>query len=247
MFFLWRKRKPLLSNPLDNNSDYLTGLDLIVDESACRITPPWVIGATKTWQKEQADGGPKSAKRAPAALPHRCRIVKNDGLRCMLWSSGRLKDDGLCRVHLRSQRKPGEDVERARKKLMQSAPYAVDVMEELMETAVSEPVRLKAASEILDRAGVKGGFEFDVNVEVTDGRTPAQIVLERLNRLRQGAVNTAIILGETVDVNDADVIDAEVEDVDFLPSETASAEVKNTDEDKSVESQQITAEELDEL
>jgi hypothetical protein len=241
------EKKPLLSNPLDNNSDYLTGLDLIVDESACRITPPWVVGATKTWQKEQADGGPKSAKRAPAALPHRCRIIKGDGLRCMLWSSGRLKDDGLCRVHLRSQRKPGEDVERARKKLMQSAPYAVDVMEELMESAVSEPVRLKAAAEILDRAGVRGGVDIGVDVQVNDARSPAEIVLDRLNRLRQGAANTAILLGETVDVNDANVIDAEVEDVQILPQEeTASSEVKNTD-DTTVESEAITAEELDEL
>jgi hypothetical protein len=241
------EKKPLLSNPLDNNSDYLTGLDLVVDEAACRITPPWVVGATKTWQKEQADGGPKSGKRAPAALPHRCRIIKGDGLRCMLWSSGRLKDDGLCRVHLRSQRKPGEDVERARKKLMQSAPYAVDVMEELMETAISEPVRLKAAAEILDRAGVRGGVDIGVDVQVNDARSPAEIVLDRLNRLRQGAANTAILLGETVNVNDADVIDAEVEDVEILPQEeAASTEVKNTD-DTTVESDAITAEELDEL
>jgi hypothetical protein len=130
---------------------------------------------------------------------------------------------------------------------MQSAPYAVDVMEELMENAVSEPVRLKAASEILDRAGVKGGFEFDVNVEVTDARSPAQIVMERLGRLKQGAENTAALLAATTSIDDAEVvIDAEVEDDEqILP--TASAEVKNTDEDKSVESQAITAEELEEL
>lgn len=234
------EKKPLLVDPLQNNSDYLTGLDLLVDEAACRITPPWVVGATKTWQAEQAAGGPKSAKRAPAALPHRCRVVKNDGLRCMLWSSGRLKDDGLCRVHLRTQRKPGEDVERARRKLMQSAPYAVDVMEELMETAISEPVRLKAAAEILDRAGVRGGVDIGVDVEVTDGRSPAQIVLERLTRLRQGAETTAMLLAEATDVTEADVVEAEVEDVQILPQETtASAEVKNTET--------ISAEELDEL
>ena len=242
------EKKPLLSDPLNNNSDYITGLDLLVDETACRITPPWVVGATRAWQAEQAAGGPKSDKRAPAALPHRCRTVKIDGLRCMLWASGRLKDDGLCRVHLRTQRKPGEDVERARRKLMQSAPYAVDVLEEMMENAVSEPVRLKAASEILDRAGVKGGFEFDVNVEVTDGRSPAQIVMERLSRLKQGAENTAAILAATTSLQDAEVIiDAEVQEDEEQILPTASAEVKNTGEDESVESQEITAEELDEL
>ena len=242
------EKKPLLIDPLNNNSDYLTGLDLLVDEAACKITPPWVVGATKTWQAEQT-AGRKSEKRAPAALPHRCRVTKGDGLRCMLWSSGRLKDDGLCRVHLRTQRKPGEDVERARRKLMQSAPYAVDVMEELMETAVSEPVRLKAASEILDRAGVKGGFEFDVNVEVNDARSPAQIVMERLTRLRAGAEITAAILADSTSVQDAEV-DAEPEIIEILPNGTdsASATGKILPEDETtVESQEISAEELDEL
>jgi hypothetical protein len=237
------EKKPLLTDPLNNNSDYLTGLDLVVDEAACRITPPWVVGATKAWQKEQVDGGPKSDKRAPAALPHRCRITKLDGLRCMLWSSGRLKDDGLCRVHLKSQRKPGEDVERARRKLMQSAPYAVDVLEDMMENAISEPVRIKAAAEILDRAGIRGGIEIGVDVEVNESRTPAQIVMERLVRLREGVANTALILGDQADIAEAEVIvDAEVEDEEILPPE-----VKNTEDEETAESQGITAEELDEL
>lgn len=116
----------------------------------------------------------------------------------MMWSSGRLKDDGYCRVHLGSiQRKPGEDVERARAKLTQAAPYAVDVLEELMENAESEPVRLKASTEILDRAGVRGGVEFDARLEVTDGRSPADIVAERLNRLAAGAIEVSAKLAET--------------------------------------------------
>jgi hypothetical protein len=156
------EKRPLLQDPTKNNSDYLTGLDLIVDDAACKITPPWVIGATRTFLKEQEDGGPKSQRRAPAALPHRCRFVRSDSMRCLLWSSGRLKDDGLCRFHLKHNRTPGADIERARQKIIQSAPYAVDVMEELMESAQSEPVRLKAATEILDRAGVRGGIELDV-------------------------------------------------------------------------------------
>lgn len=219
------EKKPLLSDPRDNNSDYLTGLDLIIDEAACRITPPWVIGATKAYIKEQEAGGPASPRRAPASLPHRCRLVKSDGIRCMLWSSGRIKDDGLCRIHLRTVRKPGEDVERARRKLAQSAPYAVDVLEELMESAVSEPVRLKASTEILDRAGVRGGMEFDVGVEVIDSRSPGMIVAERLQRLAEGAARVA---GELVDNNN--VVDAEV--------------VEDAEEEETVESE-ITEEEFD--
>ena len=204
------EKRPVLSDPTDNNSDYLTGLDLVVDEAACRVTPPWVVGATRAYLKEQDEGGPSSPRRAPKALPHRCRTIKSDGIRCMLWSSGRPKDDGLCRVHLRSVRKPGEDVERARRKLMQAAPYAVDVLEELMETAVSEPVRLKASTEILDRAGVRGGVEFDVGVEVTDSRSPAAVVAERLRRLSEGAALVAGGIGNVAALPGQDVEDAEV-------------------------------------
>lgn len=198
------EKRPLLQDPTKNNSDFLTGADLLVDEAACKITPPWVVGATRAYIKEQDNGGAKSERRAPAALPHRCRFVKSDGLRCLLWSSGRLKDDGLCRVHLRSIRTPGADIERARQKVVQAAPYAVDVLEELMESATSEPARLKAATEILDRAGVRGGMELDVAVDLGK-RTPADIVAERLQRLANAAQASAASL-PGVEVIDADVI-----------------------------------------
>jgi hypothetical protein len=124
----------------------------------------------------------------------------------MLWSSGRPKDDGLCRIHLRSTKhKTSDDIERARNKLMQAAPYAVDKLEELMEYAESEPVQLKAATEILDRAGVRGGIEIDSNVNI-DVRPAAEVINERLNRLAAGAIQAAAMLSQS----GADVVDAEV-------------------------------------
>lgn len=205
------QKKPLLLDSSSPNSDYLTGLDLLIDEAACKITPPWVVGATRSYIKEQEEGGPKSDRRAPAALPHRCRMMKSDGLRCLLWSSGRIKDDGLCRVHLKTVRKPGEDVERARRKLMQAAPYAVDKLEELMESAVNEQVALKASTEILDRAGVRGGTELDIGVDVTDRRPASQILSERLARLAAGAQSVlAAATNNGEDGEAGEVIDAEV-------------------------------------
>ena len=195
------EKRPLLLDASSNNSDYLTGLDLLLEDSAVKVTPPWVIGATKAWLEEQRNGV-KSPRRAPASLPHRCRTVKTDGIRCMLWSSGRVKDDGLCRVHLRTVRRPGADIERARAKLVQSAPYAVDVLEDIMENGQSEPARLKAATEILDRAGVRGGVELDVGVDV-QVRSAADIVQERLQRLALGAIHAAASLP------DAQIVDAE--------------------------------------
>jgi hypothetical protein len=125
----------------------------------------------------------------------------------MLWSSGRVKDDGLCRIHLKTQRKPGEDVERARRKLIQAAPYAVDVLEDMMENAESEPVKLKAATEILDRAGVRGGSELLVDVEVNDARAPHVIVAERLQRLASGAASMAASLEANNKIIDAEVVE----------------------------------------
>lgn len=206
------EKRPLLVNQNDNNSDFITGLDLLAEEASDYLVPPWVVHSTRLYLKEQEEGGPKSAKRQPLAQPHRCRQIKDDGIRCMLWSSGRPKDDGLCRIHLRSvKHKTSDDIERARQKLMQAAPYAVDKLEELMEFAESEPVKLKAATEILDRAGVRGGIEIDSNINV-EMRPAADVIAERLDRLAQGAISTAARLAEaglTVQP-DKDIIDAEV-------------------------------------
>lgn len=210
------EKKPIMVDPDQINSDYLTGLDLLAESATDYLVPPWVIGATRMWVKEQ-DEPVASSKRQPTALPARCRTIKDDGIRCMLWSSGRPKDDGLCRVHLRSVKKrPGEDIERARQKLTQAAPYAVDMLEDMMENAISEPVKLKAATEILDRAGVRGGIEFDANVKVTDDRPAAVIIQERLDRLAASAAQRAldlsasgVIESDTSDIQDAEVVKEE--------------------------------------
>lgn len=180
------QKRALLSVPENLNSDYLTGLELLLEEQAARLVPGWVLQATRAWRTQQ--DRPAGSRGRPLYLPARCAHVKADGLRCQLWSSGRPKDDGLCRQHLgRLARKPGESVEKARQKVIQSAPYAVDVLEQLMETAISEPVKLKAASEILDRAGIKGGLQIDLNANVTDGRDAVDVVMEKLGRLYQAA------------------------------------------------------------
>lgn len=208
------EKKPIMVDSDNVNSDYLTGLDLVAEAASDYLVPPWVIGATRMWIKEQ-DVPIASESRKPTALPHRCRAVKDDGLRCMLWSSGRAKDDGLCRVHLRSvNKRPGDDIERARAKLTQAAPYAVDTLEEMMQFATSEPVKLKAATEILDRAGVRGGVEVDAKVSI-DARPAAQVIAERLQRLSAPALD---VLADSE--SDPDIVDVEVIEVsEEVPNE----------------------------
>jgi hypothetical protein len=223
------EKRPLLMVPTDNNSDFITGLDLLAEEATDYLVPPWVIHSTRLYLKEQ-ETGVLNPKRQPLAQPHRCRHIKDDGIRCMLWGSGRPKDDGLCRIHLRSvQKKTSDDIERARQKLTQAAPYAVDMLEDLMENAESEPVKLKAATEILDRAGVRGGIEIDSTVNV-DVRPAASVIAERLERLAQGAISTAARLAEAgLHVEpDKEIIDAEVVEsdngVEELPTKEADKE-----------------------
>lgn len=206
------EKKPLLVDPDNRNSDYLTGLDLILDETACALSPPWVVGATRRWLNEEENG--RSPGRRPAPLPHRCRQIKTDSIRCMLWGSGLFNDDGLCRIHLRQTRRVSDDIARARAKLVQAAPYAVDVLEELMEEAESEPVRLKASTEILDRAGVRGGQDFTVDVTVEDARPASQVVAERLTRLAAGAaaVQERAAREEEEAIIDAEIVDGELDE-----------------------------------
>ena len=212
-----REKEAILTDLNNQNSDYLTGADLLVESASDIIVPPWVLGATKLWVRQQNEGGPRDGKK-PLPLPSRCKAIKDDGIRCQLWTGGRAHDDGLCRVHLGSlKNKPTDSVERARARLTQAAPAAVDVLEELLESAESEPVKLKAATEILDRAGVRAGF--DVNTEVTvDVRPAASIIAERLQRLSQNALDAQHLLNpqptELVDdlQKKEEIIDAEVVD-----------------------------------
>ena len=216
-------KKQLLSDPGNVNSDFVTGLDLLLDDEALKIAPPWVLGATRNWLKEQEEGGPKTAKRAPLGLPGRCRMTKTDGTRCQLWNSGRIKDDGLCRIHLGSTRRTANNVEIARQKISQASTYAVDVLEELMETAISEPVKLKAATEILDRAGVRGGMELNIDVKTTD-RSPAEVLAERLARLESvAAERTSQLIINGVDVTEVYT----VTDVTPKPEDGSDQDARN--------------------
>jgi hypothetical protein len=216
-------KKQLLSDPGNINSDFLTGLDLLLDDDALKISPPWVVGATRNWLKEQEQGGPKSDKRAPLGLPGRCRLTKTDGTRCQLWNSGRIKDDGLCRIHLGSTRRTANNVEIARQKISQASTYAVDVLEELMETAISEPVKLKAATEILDRAGVRGGMELNIDIKNTD-RSPAEILAERLARLEAVAsMRTSELIADGVQVTEV----YSITDVTPKPEDGSDPDARN--------------------
>jgi hypothetical protein len=184
-------RKTILVDPRNFDSDYLTEESLLLEETADSLAPLWVIAATRTWiriRTSRENGNPK-AMPIQAGPPQRCRFIKSDNTRCLLWSANRVTDDGLCQKHLgtRNNNVTGA-IARARARAYQAAPIAVEILEQLMESAESEPVKLKAATEILDRAGVRGGIEIDARVDIAV-KPASDLIHERLARLRPNAIN----------------------------------------------------------
>ena len=65
-----------------------------------------------------------------------------------------------------------EDIEKQIKKMVQDAvPAAFDVVTRLAQTAASEPVRLAAAKDILDRAGYKPSEKIEQSISHSDMST----------------------------------------------------------------------------
>ena len=92
-----------------------------------------------------------------------------------------------------------------------------------METAISEPVKLKAATEILDRAGVRGGMELNIDVKNTD-RSPAEILAERLARLEAVAsMRTTELLADGVQVTEV----YSITDVTPKPEDGSDSDARN--------------------
>ena len=80
---------------------------------------------------------------------------------------------------------------------------AVDVLEELMRPGTAEAIRLKAAENILNRAGIRDAI--DVNVGVTHTMNMAEEVTKKLDVMRER-------LRPAEPEEDDDTIDAEVVD-----------------------------------
>lgn len=182
-------RRVLLTDDRDLNSDFITEEALLIEEQSDILVPLWVIAATRTWIRIR-----EARKENPKAMPliggppTRCRAIKSDNIRCMKWCTGRVTDDGLCTVHLGSKNNNLTGaVARARQRAYQAAPTAVAILEDLMESAESEPVKLKAATEILDRAGIRGGVEIEAKVELSE-RPADDVIRERLARLIPQAI-----------------------------------------------------------
>lgn len=204
---LWERKMPLLSDSKDPWSDYLPAMELAADADI----PHWVREAIREREEQAGQGVPRHERRP---IPFRCEMVRSDGTRCWNWASG---DEGVarCYPHLTSK-SLGEDrlIQAAKLRLIQAAPAAVDKLEELMESAGGEAVRLRASVEILDRAGVRAGVDVhqSVDVRVTDASEEVRLRLERLAANAQAAqearerAEAAILAAQEQNTIDAEVV-----------------------------------------
>lgn len=99
-------------------------------------------------------------------------------------------------------------VEAAKLRLIDSSDVAIDVMDELLQPGSSEGIRLKAATEVLDRAGIRGGVELKVDAEVTTN--PSDEIASRLLKLAEGARAVEDLKKKVAE--DQDVVEGEVID-----------------------------------
>lgn len=222
---LLTNKSSLLSDPQNVNSEYITGTELILSDEARMVAPMWVISATRHWEDvlDTRERGKPNFRPALASAPGRCRAKKSDGNRCANWHNGTTQVDSLCKIHL--NRHSDEEfvpsiLTKARNRLASATYGAVDGLEELALNATSEPVRLGAYKEILDRAGIRGGVEIDTNVNV-NVQPAADTVKERLRILSEGqAIRAAIAERRESELTEevaGEEEDGETEEIVYVP------------------------------
>lgn len=158
--------------------------------------------------------GWKPTASAPVPVM-RCTQIKKDGIRCGRWSlrgyhkcvkhagPGAKMENGNVNVYREAI------IESAKLRLLDEVDPALDGLVALAQPGTAEQIRLKAYTEILDRAGIRGGFEIDVSGEVTVSASDE--IRKRLSTLKEGADEVAKMKAAAqANADDADIIDGEV-------------------------------------
>jgi len=222
------QKTDMLLTPSDVNSDYKTGLELLLTPGIERVAPSWVLRRTKQFLKDEdqrdALGGTGAVHPSRLIrLPSRCVARKADGQRCWLWNDGSINGDSVCNKHTKKANrdlvKP-DLIRLAKARLESSVGGASDTLEELMHNAISETVRLGAAKEILDRAGIRGGIEIDNKVEVTV--TAADMLKERLDKLAENNKKRESLM-QLVENRNAPAPEEETVDAEIVEDEPFNA------------------------
>lgn len=184
-------RMHLFEKPSDSSSDYLSGVDLLLADVEDHV-PAWVLASTREWQRVKKTRDIEGTNYRPHLIgpPSRCKALKVDNTRCYNWTNGSVTYGDFCKVHAfnrPSQEQVGLSMRaKARARIDSGALMAAEIIEELAQSATSEPVRADMAKTLLSLAGIRPGMEIEVKgeIEVVEARS---IVADRLLALREAA------------------------------------------------------------
>jgi hypothetical protein len=151
------------------------------------------IKRTAVQQGSSIPTGWKPTAKKPIPVV-RCHYIFKDsharaGERCEQWS---LRGSNLCYMHGgRGNLKNIETyrqsiIEAARLRLTEAVPDALQTLFDLAANSTADNVKLKAATEVLDRAGVKTAEQVEIDLHVTEA-SPAAALAERLDKLKKAA------------------------------------------------------------
>lgn len=201
----------ILTDARDVNSDYETGVDLLLIPDVKSLVPGWIIASTREWNRvaRERERTGKNIQPSLAGPPSRCVAIKASGDRCRSWTNGLVSSSGFCRTHMVNQGIEPNTLAKARNKMISGAVAAVTRLEHLMDTATSEQVQLKASTEILDRVGIRAGFEVDQKVEIEI--QPARNMIEERLRKLSSSKPLALDGDKQEDIQDAEVIEQETD------------------------------------
>lgn len=120
----------------------------------------------------------ESAELLPICATRACGLVARPG-------------QALCDDHAVQQR-----VLAAQRALAEAAPMAAEQLIDLCENAPQEDVRRRAAEAILDRVGVRPGVELQVTATDEPGPSPADVLRQRLDRLKGREISPANVVAQ---------------------------------------------------
>lgn len=158
------------------------------------------LNAGNNSAREQESNIPKGWKptlEKPLPVVRCTGTIRNGdrtGERCGRWS---IMGHDRCMVHgghlPNVQKAAATKVEAAKLRLIEDVDLAVDTLFELLKPGVADNVKLGAAKEILDRSGVKGAIDVNIEVKTAD---PSEDILKKLQIMRERAAPKLEDLGE---------------------------------------------------
>ena len=201
-----------MHNPFDDEMNIIPEPPKLDGEESGIKYDKWP--SAEGYETVPADWKPRAGRELPAL---RCTHERDDLSRCKNFGvrgTGFNGTPAMCFIHGGSlpavKAKAEATLLSARMRLLQSIPMALDTLLDLAENGSAENVKLKAATEILDRSGIKGGFE--VSVEVSNNVNPSDDIFKKLQIMRERANPPLEDLGESTE-EESETVDEPAEAV----------------------------------